>query len=75
MEEVEKTEMAAADEYRCFVGGLSWGTTDRALEDAFRPYGTVLEAKVRSLSEVSQIISFVGLSIRYGGGATHLNSL
>ncbi|OAE22148.1 hypothetical protein AXG93_1175s1590 [Marchantia polymorpha subsp. ruderalis] len=37
--------MAAADEYRCFVGGLSWGTTDRALEDAFRPYGTVLEAK------------------------------
>ncbi|CAM6045752.1 unnamed protein product [Sphagnum compactum] len=35
-----------AEEFRCFVGGLSWSTTDKALEDAFRPFGSVLEAKV-----------------------------
>ncbi|KAG6540914.1 hypothetical protein Mapa_017708 [Marchantia paleacea] len=35
-----------ASEFRCFVGGLSWSTTDRGLEDAFRPYSSVLDAKV-----------------------------
>ena len=39
--------MAEAEEFRCFVGGLSWSTTDKGLEDAFRSFGNVLEAKVR----------------------------
>jgi RNA recognition motif-containing protein len=38
--------MSIDEEFRCFVGGLSWGTSDRALEDAFRAYGNVTEAKV-----------------------------
>lgn len=38
--------MAVAEEFRCFVGGLSWNTTDKGLEDEFRHFGNVLEAKV-----------------------------
>lgn len=58
--------MASAEEFRCFVGGLSWGTTDRALEDAFRPYGSVLEAKVLLFSSfyiISPVV--VVLSLPY----------
>jgi RNA recognition motif-containing protein len=39
--------MAEVEEYRCFVGGLSRNTTDQGLEDAFRSFGNVLDAKVR----------------------------
>ncbi|KAH6558630.1 hypothetical protein KP509_1Z053200 [Ceratopteris richardii] len=38
--------MAVEVEHRCFIGGLSWETTDRDLESAFRPFGNILEAKV-----------------------------
>ncbi|XP_076897536.1 glycine-rich RNA-binding protein GRP1A-like [Bidens hawaiensis] len=39
--------MASADvEYRCFVGGLAWATTDRSLEEAFSTYGEILESKI-----------------------------
>ncbi|KAF7076066.1 hypothetical protein CFC21_080771 [Triticum aestivum] len=38
--------MADEDEYRCFVGNLSWSTTDESLKDAFSKYGKVTEAKV-----------------------------
>jgi len=33
-------------EYRCFVGGLAWATTDNSLEEAFRPFGEVTQCKV-----------------------------
>ncbi|KVI01804.1 Nucleotide-binding, alpha-beta plait [Cynara cardunculus var. scolymus] len=33
-------------EYRCFIGGLSWSTSDRALKDAFAKFGHLLDAKV-----------------------------
>ncbi|KAF4350755.1 hypothetical protein F8388_018978 [Cannabis sativa] len=33
-------------EYRCFIGGLSWSTSDRGLKDAFDKYGKLVEAKV-----------------------------
>ncbi|CAN8266421.1 unnamed protein product [Cochlearia groenlandica] len=33
-------------EYRCFIGGLAWSTSDRSLRDAFDKYGHLLEAKV-----------------------------
>lgn len=38
--------MADYEEFRVFVGGLSWDTTDRSLENAFRRFGKVVEAKV-----------------------------
>ncbi|CAL1385820.1 unnamed protein product [Linum trigynum] len=39
--------MAAADtEYRCFVGGLAWATTDEALLEAFSTYGNVVDSKI-----------------------------
>ncbi len=31
---------------KLFVGGLSWGTTDKELMETFSPYGSVTEAKV-----------------------------
>ncbi len=31
---------------KCFVGGLSWDTTDASLSQAFQAYGTVVEATV-----------------------------
>ncbi|CAI0377414.1 unnamed protein product [Linum tenue] len=43
--------MASADlEYRCFVGGLAWATTDEALQEAFSHFGEIVESKVRLLS-------------------------
>lgn len=39
--------MAAADvEFRCFVGGLAWATTDRTLGNAFSQFGEVVDSKV-----------------------------
>ncbi|KAJ9135518.1 hypothetical protein P3X46_032696 [Hevea brasiliensis] len=39
--------MASAEiEYRCFVGGLAWDTNDHALQEAFSPFGDVLESKI-----------------------------
>nr|CAA89058.1 putative glycine rich RNA binding protein [Solanum tuberosum] len=33
-------------EYRCFVGGLAWATTDQTLSDAFSQYAEVVESKI-----------------------------
>ncbi|KAF2322622.1 hypothetical protein GH714_024649 [Hevea brasiliensis] len=38
--------MAEEVEYRCFIGGLSWSTSDRGLKEAFEKFGHLLEAKV-----------------------------
>jgi heterogeneous nuclear ribonucleoprotein G len=38
--------MAEAEEYRCFIGNLSWSTTDESLRDAFEKFGNLTEAKV-----------------------------
>lgn len=38
--------MAGYEDFRVFVGGLSWDTTDKSLEHAFRRFGKVVEAKV-----------------------------
>lgn len=41
---VEK--MSEVEEYRCFVGSLSWSTTDGSLKEAFQKFGHLTEAKV-----------------------------
>ncbi|KAK1300641.1 Glycine-rich RNA-binding protein 7 [Acorus calamus] len=33
-------------EYRCFIGGLSWSTSDRGLKSAFEKFGHLVDAKV-----------------------------
>ncbi|KAF6154892.1 hypothetical protein GIB67_018329 [Kingdonia uniflora] len=33
-------------EYRCFVGGLAWSTSDGSLKRAFEKFGRLVEAKV-----------------------------
>lgn len=38
--------MAEEPEYRCFIGGLAWSTSDRGLKEAFDKYGKLVEAKV-----------------------------
>ncbi|XP_054778751.1 glycine-rich RNA-binding protein RZ1A-like [Prosopis cineraria] len=38
--------MAEVEEYRCFIGGLSWSTSDRKLMDSFEKFGNLLEARV-----------------------------
>lgn len=38
--------MSDTDEFRCFIGGLAWSTSDRRLKDAFEKYGKLVEAKV-----------------------------
>ncbi|MCO4762647.1 MAG: RNA-binding protein, partial [Myxococcales bacterium] len=43
---------------RLFVGGLSWGTTDQGLRDAFAEYGEVVDAKVISDRETGRSRGF-----------------
>ncbi|KAF9599660.1 hypothetical protein IFM89_001606 [Coptis chinensis] len=38
--------MSEPVEYRCFIGGLSWSTSDRGLKHAFEKFGHLVEAKV-----------------------------
>lgn len=33
-------------EYRCFVGGLSWSTSDKVLREEFDRFGGLVDAKV-----------------------------
>ena len=38
--------MSAKIEYRCFVGGLAWATTDQILHEAFSQYGEIIDSKI-----------------------------
>jgi RNA recognition motif-containing protein len=49
--------MSEDPEYRCFIGGLAWTTSDRGLRDAFEKYGHLVEAKVNFLSLFPQWLS------------------
>lgn len=41
-------EMAdKGQDYRIFVGGLSWDATERQLEDAFGRFGKIVDCQVR----------------------------
>lgn len=51
--------MASAEvEYRCFVGGLAWATDDRSLQEAFSPFGEILESKIISDRETGRSRGF-----------------
>ncbi|KAH7680698.1 heterogeneous nuclear ribonucleoprotein G protein [Dioscorea alata] len=38
--------MSDQSEFRCFIGGLSWSTSDKGLREAFEKFGRLTEAKV-----------------------------
>ncbi|KAJ0009916.1 glycine-rich RNA-binding protein GRP2A [Pistacia vera] len=57
--------MASADvEFRCFVGGLAWATTDLTLEQAFSAYGDVLESKIINDRETGRSRGFGFVTFR-----------
>ncbi|KAL8472337.1 hypothetical protein ACS0TY_029522 [Phlomoides rotata] len=39
--------MADQDEFRYFIGNLSWSTSERGLNQAFEKFGHLVDAKVR----------------------------
>lgn len=51
--------MSEVDEYRCFIGGLSWSTSDRKLKDTFEKFGKLIEAKVKILSHHCSVIFII----------------
>ncbi|OIC66107.1 hypothetical protein A7L55_18480, partial [Acinetobacter baumannii] len=56
---LQSEKMASADvEFRCFVGGLAWSTDDRSLQEAFSPYGEVVESKIISDRETGRSRGF-----------------
>ncbi|KAI7750426.1 hypothetical protein M8C21_033750 [Ambrosia artemisiifolia] len=57
--------MAAADvEYRCFVGGLAWATSDQSLGDAFSKYGEVVDTKIINDRETGRSRGFGFVTFR-----------
>ncbi|CAI0377456.1 unnamed protein product [Linum tenue] len=57
--------MASADlEYRCFVGGLAWATTDEALQEAFSHFGEIVESKVINDRETGRSRGFGFVTFR-----------
>ncbi|KAH7575086.1 hypothetical protein JRO89_XS02G0045400 [Xanthoceras sorbifolium] len=57
--------MASADiEFRCFVGGLAWATTDLSLSEAFSPYGEIVESKIINDRETGRSRGFGFVTFR-----------
>ncbi|MFS7894066.1 putative RNA recognition motif domain, nucleotide-binding alpha-beta plait domain superfamily [Helianthus anomalus] len=57
--------MASADvEYRCFVGGLAWATSDQSLQEAFSKYGEVVDSKIINDRETGRSRGFGFVTFR-----------
>ncbi|GAY31795.1 hypothetical protein CUMW_280640 [Citrus unshiu] len=57
--------MASGDvEFRCFVGGLAWATTDSSLHEAFGAYGDILESKIINDRETGRSRGFGFVTFR-----------
>ncbi|KAJ6372890.1 hypothetical protein OIU76_027262 [Salix suchowensis] len=56
--------MSAKIEYKCFVGGLAWATTDQILHEAFSQYDEIIDSKIIKDRETGQSrgIDFVTLN-------------
>ncbi len=54
---------------KLFVGGLSWDTNDRGLEEAFATFGTVLEAKVITDRDTGRSRGFGFVTLEDAGAA------
>ena len=50
--------MSDQSEFRCFIGGLSWSTSDKGLREAFEKFGRLTEAKVKSMFICGTLICF-----------------
>ena len=59
---------------KLFVGGLSWGTTDDGLREAFERFGTVIEAKVITDRDTGRSRGFGFVTFEADGDATNAMS-
>ncbi|PPS11080.1 hypothetical protein GOBAR_AA09564 [Gossypium barbadense] len=50
-------------EYRCFIGNLSWATTDRGLKDAFEKFGNLLDAKLNDQIDVTESFHLIKVAV------------
>ncbi|MBA0723182.1 hypothetical protein Golax_003790 [Gossypium laxum] len=50
-------------EYRCFIGNLSWATTDRGLKDAFEKFGNLLDAKLNDQIAVTESFHLIKVAV------------
>ena len=57
--------MAGKEDYRIFVGGLSWNISERQLENAFSRFGKILEAQVIFVSG-KEVFMFVFNPLFFG---------
>jgi heterogeneous nuclear ribonucleoprotein G len=58
-----QVKMSDEDEYRCFVGGLAWSTSDRKLKDTFEKFGKLTEAKVINMKLILLLSYFMFITI------------
>ncbi len=56
---------------KLFVGGLSWGTNDQSLRDAFANFGEVVEARVITDRESGRSRGFGFVNFSSGDSATN----
>lgn len=67
--------MAEQEEFRCFIGNLSWSTSDRDLKDAFKKFGRLLDAKVFMLLLCISVLylPILGFIVFYFGSSALLS--